>query len=214
MNTQANPVSSNLIRIHSSIEAAIASVAVGQIAVTKKWKETKNQEGKQRGIVLPMECLKAPEVPESFRGLVEAVLAQSAENVLQKFVEDGNEGVFEVNEELFTRPALVESFLNSGSGWLTKQELELSFTGSATWKRIISRPEFLSNKVYQAQANMFKEAILKLTGKAVQMAPDRCEQILSKLEDSDLDTPFGEFVAKRLTTLMQKPMESAGLDML
>lgn len=206
--------SGNILRIHSSVEGTLASVKLGEVAVTKKWKETKEQVRKERGIVVPMECLKAPEVPESFRVLVESVLMQSAVEVLQKFVEDGNEGVFEIPGELFGRVNLVESFLASGSGWLTRQELELGFTASATWKRIIGKPEFIGNKVYQAQANMFKETILKLTGKAVRLAPERCEQILSKLEDADLETEFGVFVSKRLNGLMKVEVEQGGLDLL
>ena len=209
---------STTLRVHTTAEATQLSTKLGEVAIVKTWKETKNQTRMARGVVIPMESVKAPEVPESFRALVESCLLQSAETVLQRFVENGKvEGqseLFEVPAELFTRVALTESFLTRDSAWLTKQELELGFTASATWKRITGRAEFLSNKAYRAQADLFKDTILKLTGKAVRLAPEKCELILSKLENTDLETPVGSFIAKRLQSMIAVKEVEASIDML
>lgn len=196
------------IRIHTTIESAKAILAVGEIQVSAKWNETSKQKKMERSVNLPFNCLKAPELEGTgFRPLVECILERAAESVLKEFVNE-NPNTMEIDESLFTRENLSESFMSSGDSWLTKQELEIGFTQSATWKRITSRPEFTSNATYKAQAEKFKDAILKLTGKAVQMEPDQCDKILVKLEDSDLATGFGAFVVKRLTQLKNKPRAS------
>lgn len=193
--------------IHSSMENTTISMKLGEIAITCKWKQTANQTSKQRGICIPMECVKAPEVPEQFRALVESVLLNQAQEVLKGFVDQEGDAIWEVPQELFTRTALVESFQNRGSSWLSKQELEISFTASATWKRIASKQEFQTNKTYQAAAHGFKERILKLSGKATRFTPEVCDAILSKLEESDLETGFGQFVVERLQQIKKQSQE-------
>lgn len=202
-----------MLRVHSSIISATAIVAVGERCVSVKWNETTKQAKREASILLPFECLVAPEVPESFRALVESALSSSAEDVLKKFCSD-NPNSFEIDEAMFTRESLTESFMTRGSLWLGKKELEIAFTGSATWKRIASRPEFSTNKTYQAVANRFKETILKLSGKATVISPDDADQILAKIEDSDLETPFGEFVATRLEAMKNRKQEKIDFDSL
>lgn len=203
---------SNSLPIHSSLESTTLSAKIGEVAIHSKWKQTANQTRKERGIVVPLECVKAPEVPESFRALVESVLLNQAQEVLKAFV-DASPDVWEVPSDLFSRPSLIQSATEgkSSSNWMSKEELELSFTSSATWKRISGRSEFQSNKTYQLAAGVFRDAILKLSGKSVKMTPEKCDAILSKLEDSDLTTPFGEFVAGRLAKL--KSSQEEGFDL-
>lgn len=193
--------------IHSSVENTHVSIQLGMIAVTCKWKQTSNQTSKQRGICIPMECVKAPEVPEQFRALVESVLIGQAQEVLKGFVDQEGDAIWEIPQDLFTRVALVESFQNRGSNWLSKQELEISFTSSATWARISKKSEFTTNKTYQAAAHGFKDRILKLSGKATRFTPEVCDAILSKLEDSDLETSFGQFVVERLQAIKKQSQE-------
>lgn len=202
-----------MLRVHSSIVSAAAVKAIGEKMVTVKWNETTKQTKREVAVLLPMETLVAPEVPESFRALVESALYSSAQGVLKTFCEE-NPNSFEVNLDLFSRVSLTNEFLNSGSNWMKKAELEIAFTGSATWKRIVSRPEFTGNKTYQMVAERFKETILKLSGKATQIPAEDCEKILAKLENADLDTPFGEFVVSRLDALMKKKPEMIDFDAL
>jgi len=201
------------IRVHTSIISAAAIVAVGEKLVSAKWNETTKQSKREVAVVLPMENLVAPEVPESFRALVESALLSQAEATLKTFCAE-NPNSFEIDETMFDRPNLVESFMNRGSLWLGKKDLEIAFTSSATWKRIASRPEFSSNKTYQMVANRFKETILKLSGKATVISPDDCDAILSKIEDSDLETQFGEFVVSRLESMKNRKQEKIDFDSL
>lgn len=193
---------SHSIPIHSSIQSTTLSATIGTVAIHAKWKQTANQTRKERGIVLPMEALRAPEVPESFRALVESVLLSSAEAQLKDFV-DSNPDVWEVSQELFQRTALTQYAIESksSSSWMSKQELELAFTASATWKRISTKNEFTTNKTYQMAAGIFRDTILKLSGKTTRLSPERCDAILSKIEDSDLETPFGEFLVGRISKM-------------
>lgn len=189
------------IRIHTQSSGANAIKGIGEVVVSCKWKETAKQTSKERAVVIPIECVKAPEVSESFRALVESVLISQAEATLKNHVNANGDGANEVPLSLFDRTELVSSFLTGADNWMSKEALERAFTVSATWKKITSNPNFATNGVYQVQANRFKDAILKLTGKAVQMDPDKCDMILAKIEDSDLDTEFGGFVVNRLNKI-------------
>lgn len=195
-----------MLCVHSSILSAAAILAVGERVVSVKWNETTKQTKREAAVLIGFESLSAPEVPENFRALVESALVSSAEDVLKKFCSD-NPNSFEISANCFTRENLVESFISRGNLWLGKKELEIAFTGSATWKRIASRPEFSSNKTYQAVANRFKETILKLSGKATVISPEDADQILCKIEDSDLETNFGEFIVNRLESMKNRKQE-------
>jgi len=200
-------------RVHTSIASAMTVKAVGEVVISAKWKETKNQKSMERAVILPMECLKAPDVVESFRTLVESALLSTAEGILKKHCNEEPNN-FEILANMFDRPNLCETFISSGNSWMSKEELELAFTGSATWKRITSRIEFQNNKTYQQAANYFKESILKLTGKATKISAEECDKIISKIEDSDLETEFGSFVVKRLTSIKSNNTETFDLDSL
>jgi hypothetical protein len=208
----------NSIRIHSSITGATTVRAVGEVLISAKWRETAAQIRKERAIVIPMECVRAPEVPESFRPLVEAVLMEAAEGSLKQWIDQQGDQCFEILDTHFSRPALTEFFLQRGEVWLSKEQLEMEFTHSATWKRIVGRKGdngqemYKTNQNYKHAAEQFRAAILKLTGKAVQMKKEHCDSILVKLEESDLETPFGCFVVKRLNQLGKKQEAEVSFD--
>jgi hypothetical protein len=204
------------IKIHSQVSGANAIKAVGEVVIACKWKETAKQTPKERAVIVPMEAITvtSAEVSESFKALVEAVLLSTAQDTLKGFINASGDNCFEVPGELFFRTNLVENFLSRDSNWMSKEELELGFTASATWKRIAGRTEYTTNKAYQNAANSFKDTILKLSGKAVQIPVDRCELLLSKIADEDLVTEFGCFVAKRLQTLKEKSVEGFDLSAL
>ena len=201
------------IRIHTQLASTQAIKAVGEVLIHATWKQTANQDKKERCVLIPMECVKAPEVPESFRALVESCLSAAAEQTLKDFV-NGNLNSAEMDGSLFNRDNLTNSYLTKQDSWMTKEALEIAFTSSKTWARIVNRPDFKNNPVYQMQANRFKDTILKLTGKAVQLETEKCDAILAKLEDDDLETEFGAFVVKRLTTLRAKVADSFDLSAL
>jgi len=192
---------SNSIKIQSSIAGAVA--AVGEVVIQSTWKQTANQDRKERALCIPFECVKAPEVPEAFRALVESCLMASAEQTLKDHV-NASPNNWEILATAFDRPQLVESYLAKADSWMTKEAFELAFTGSATWKRITSRAEFASNATYQAAANGFKDALLKITGKVAYIGKDQRDVILSKLATDDMQTEFGVFVVRRFEQMAKK----------
>jgi hypothetical protein len=192
---------SNVYKIHSTVAGAIA--ALGEVTVSASWKQTANQTRKERAICIPMECVKAPEVPESFRPLVESCLMAAAEATLKDHVNDQPNN-WQILVTAFDRPQLVESYLAKADSWMTKEAFELAFTASATWKRITSRQEFAANATYQAAANGFKDALLKITGKVAYIGKDQRDQILAKMEPDDLAAEFGVFVVRRFDQMAKK----------
>ena len=97
---------------------------------------------------------------------------------------------------------------------MSKEALDLAFTQSATWQRIVGRAEFKNNKSYQRAANLFKDSILKLAGKNTSLKPELCDALIVKLEDSDLQTEFGAFVLKRLNQIKNRSSEEFDLSAL
>lgn len=205
---------SPILQLHTSLDAAISLSGIGQRVVSKTWKETALQRRKERHAIVPMECVTAPELNDSpFRALVESALMSAAETVLRDWVNQEGDQCFEIPAEQFNRPNLIETFMGRES-WLSKEALDLAFTQSQTWKRIVTRPEFKNNKSYQRAANLFKDSILKLSGKNTGLKPELCDAILVKLDDSDLNTEFGAFVVKRLGQIKNRTAEEFDLSAL
>lgn len=205
---------SPILQLHTSLDAAISLSGIGQRVVSKTWKETALQRRKERHAIVPMECVTAPELNDSpFRALVESALMSAAETVLRDWVNQEGDQCFEIPAEQFNRPNLIETFMGRES-WLSKEALDLAFTQSQTWKRIVARPEFKNNKSYQRAANLFKDSILKLSGKNTGLKPELCDAILVKLDDSDLNTEFGAFVVKRLGQIKNRTAEEFDLSAL
>lgn len=198
---------SSSLRIHTQIAGAIAIAQPQEHCVTAKWNATTRQQKMERAVLIPLDAIKAPQVPDAFRAIVESALHSAAESVLKRFCTE-NPGSFELGSEQFEQANLAEAFLQRGEAWLSKAELQDAFNASATWARIQSRAEFRTNATYQKQAQNFKDAILKLTGKAVQMPSDVCDNLLAKIEDRDFDTPFGAFVVRRLDQLKNRRQET------
>lgn len=191
------------LRIHSQVAAAAAALCVGEVTISTKWKQTSAQTAKERAVNVPMECLKAPEVPESFRPLVEAVLLSAAEQTLKDFV-NASENNWEVLATAFSRPQLVENYLSGSDRWMSKEQLEIAFTASNTWKRITGNPSFSTNKQYQGIASAYKDAILKLGAKTAYFPADVREKILAKLDEDDLASEYGTFVLRRFEQMGRK----------
>jgi len=191
--------------IHTQIAAAIAKI--GEVTISESWKQTANQTRKDRAIVIPMECVKAPDAPEQFRPLIESVLMTAAKMVLKAHVNESPNN-FQISLESFERPALMDFFLASSDSWMTKENLEKAFTASATWARIVGREKFKSDAVYQANANGFKADILKLAAKPTHLAEERRTKILSVLDENDLDSDLGVFIQRRFDMMAKKDNEA------
>ncbi len=205
---------SPILRLHTSLDAAISLSGIGERVVSKTWKETANQKRKERHVIVPMECVTAPELNDSpFRALVESALMSAAETVLRDHVNHEGDACWEIPSELFNRPNLMEVFMGRES-WMSKEALDLAFSQSATWKRISSSQMFKSNKSYQRAASLFKDSILKLSGKNTSLKPELCDALLVKLDDKDLNTEFGAFVVKRLGQIKNRSAEEFDLSAL
>lgn len=197
--------------VHTSISAVSLNLPLGQRLVTKKFNQTAAQQGMERAVFIPSECLSAPEVPDAFRPLVEAALMQAAVSALTKWVKQGNTENYSIPAELFHRPALVEEFMGQES-WMDKSQLDAAFTASATWSRITGRPEWKSSPVYRKKAEYIKEHLLKLSGKRVSIKPELCDQLISIIDEKDLSTEFGVFVLKRLQQIRDRVAEEGEID--
>ena len=200
----------NSYNVHTSVSGAMAILGVGQRLVSKKWNETTKQKAMERHVIIPMECVtvSAGEASEQFKPLIESALMSAAILTLKNEIQERGESCFELPEECFTRARLIETFMG-GDTWLDKESLEKLFTISATWKRITARPEFSSNALYKAKANAFKADILKLAAKNISLSVDACDRILAPIDDADLETEFGSFVAKRIGVLRNKAENEA-----
>ena len=195
----------NTVRVHTAIASAMAILGTGQRLVSKKFNETTKQKAMERHVIIPMECVTVTEseVNSQFKPLVESALMSAAVAVLSNTIKEKGENCFELELSIFDRPRLIEAFLG-GDTWYSKEELEILFAKSATFKRMESRPEFLSNAMYKARVMAYKANILKLAAKNISMPVDACDKILASLEESDLDTEFGSFAVKRLSQLRIK----------
>ena len=205
---------SPLLRLHTSLDAAISLSGIGQRVVSKTWKETAQQRRKERHVIVDAECVTAPELNDSpFRALVESALMSAAETVLRDWVNQEGDNCFEIPAEQLFRPNLIETFMGRDS-WLSKEALDLAFTQSATWDRIVNKPAFKQNKGYQRAANLSQVSILKLAGKNTSLKPELCDALLVKLDDRDLQTEFGAFVVKRLGQIKNRTTEEFDLSAL
>lgn len=200
-------------RIHFSVEACMAHLSVDTRMVSKSWKKTANQTPKERHILVPFECVTAPEVPDQFRPLVESALMSAAETVLRDHVNAEGDQCNTIPLALFSRPSLIETFMGR-EAWMTREQLEVAFTGSTTWKRIASRPEYQANASYRKMAEYFKGQILKLAGKRVDIPAAECDVLMTKISDSDLETEFGSFVLRRLDAIKNRKDEVLDLSAL
>lgn len=199
-----------MIQVHTSVSGAMAILGAGQRLVSKKWNETTKQKAMERHVILPMECVTVAESEANaqFKPLIESALMAAAVMVLKTEIGEKGENCFELDSDSFSRPRLIEAFMG-GDTWLDKESLEKLFTISATWKRITARPEFSSNALYKAKANAFKADILKLAAKNISLSVDACDRILAPIDDADLETEFGSFVAKRIGVLRNKAENEA-----
>ncbi len=200
--------STSTYRIHTSIESARAIVPIGERLISATWKQTTAQTRKERAVIVPMACLLAPEVSDAFRPLVEACLLSSAEQTLKDSV-NANENSFEILTSCFERSQLIENFLSSGDSWMSREQFEVAFTQSSTWKRITGNPNFASNKTYQAIAGQYKDALLKLSAKTSYFPAETREKLLAKLEADDLNSEFGGFILRRVAQMAKKDQAEA-----
>jgi hypothetical protein len=191
-----------LLNVYSAIAGAVAVCGIDQKVVSKKWNKTSaNPVAFERAVVLPMECVSATssEVSDTFRALVNSALQSAAVSVLETEMKQ-NQNNTQLPLWKFERPALIEAFLG-GDSWMTKEELEKAWDSSESWKKLVSNPKYSSNAIYKQQANMLRENMLKLAGKATKFSADACDKLIVRIVDEDAETEVGSFLLKRLIAL-------------
>lgn len=147
--------------------------------------------------------------PEQYREILAAVLETTAKGILLDYVKAFTLTPAEITEEWFTEEYLLDRALGSNSEWLSKEELEKGWLASATRNKIIeNNPAYKENTNYRKTANAFAEMVLKLSGKTTILETKYIDWILTKLEETDLDTEFGAFVVKRLESMKNKPVKT------
>ena len=204
------------LAIYSSETAATAtaSLATLTIAVTRKASTKNNQPRREFFLNIPREILTAPEVPESFRPLVESLLQATIRKELNDW-RDKNPLATEINLSAtgIDRATLTESALSaSKSEWLSSDELRDLFDQSTTWLRIKASDNYKQSAQYRKIATAFRDMVLKLAAKNLTMPERDRDIILAKMDEQDMQTRLGDFIAMRIDRMNQRK-ESAELDL-
>lgn len=103
---------------------------------------------------------------------------------------------------------LIAGATTSTSGWLSAEELRALWETSATRQRMVLSAEgaakYASNKSYREVVNSYSELVLKLAAKSVVLVQEDRDWVLTKMADSDLTSPLGEFIARRFEQMAAK----------
>lgn len=205
MNASTSAGSVSELQIFSSIEAAKAAAAPGLILleVSKKANVAQKRERRELFLQVPFEILSTPEVPETFRFIVEDALSSQAVALVNKWADSFSSIVPSVFPLAFlSRQILVDSLKESASTWMDKEELEASFADFDCWKAIVSSPNYKNSDAYRKAASAFKDAVLKLSAKNVSVDKKTLQVILARMSDNDVSSLAGQFIAERCTKLI------------
>ena len=154
-------------------------------------------------------------VPEgTYRSILDAALTEAAKSILSSVVNDhlaktGGSIPVSLPASLWAVEEILDAAMNSGSEWLSKDELTAAWKTSATYRAIYSPEKYASNKAYRVAFTRFEELIIKLAGKTSQFDDKDLDVILAKLAEADHQTQFGRFVLGRITAIKNKPQKDA-----
>jgi hypothetical protein len=93
------------------------------------------------------------------------------------------------------------------SNWVKSDDLKNWWSQSATLTAWQARTDWTSNKALRRQVEEFSELVLKLSAKNATMSDAQAERVLSKLQDADLSSDEGEFIARRIEQILSKAQE-------
>lgn len=148
-------------------------------------------------------------VPETYRGLLSTVLDNAAETIIKRYAEAFSLAPSTIPADLLTADAILNEAVGNNSEWMTKEELTAAWEGSQTRNRMITDPRYATNKHYRIAVNAFADLILKLAGKTARLLPEEMDVILAKMDAPDLDTQMGNFIARRIEMMKNKPAAPA-----
>ena len=111
-------------------------------------------------------------------------------------------------DDKLTLEILISGATTSTSNWLSSDELKQLWETSDTRKRMVLSAEgadkYANNKTYRATVNTYAEMILKLAAKSVVLLQEDRDWVITKLAESDLNSPLGEFIGRRLEQMAAK----------
>lgn len=111
-------------------------------------------------------------------------------------------------DDKLTLDVLISGATTSTSNWLSSDELKALWETSATRQRMVLSAEgadkYANNKTYRATVNTYAEMILKLAAKSVVLPQEDRDWVITKLADSDLNSPLGEFIGRRFEQMSAK----------
>lgn len=204
------------LTIHTSREAAQAA----QIPDAKLIEVFKRNPTKYAGVWL--DTIHVPdtrEVPEQYRAIVDSAVMKAIKAIVDDHAFSGTYEPSWIPADKLTCDAIMLATTASATTWLSKEEVAKGWEASATYKtfkaRMLER-EGAARKAYAKVLDAFSEDINKLSAKSVKsITPEQATKMLAKIDDADLQTAWGEFIAARLTTIASKEEpESIDLDSL
>lgn len=209
-------MTNSALTIYSSEASATAvqDLATILVAVTRKASNKNSQPRREFFVLVPREIITAPEVPASFRPLVESLLLATLKKELNEW-RDANQLAAELPlaTPFMTRAALTELAVTaSKSDWLSSDELRDLFDSSATWARIQASNNYKQHAQYRKIAQAFRDMVLKLAAKNLSMPEKDRDIILAKMDAQDMETRLGDFIAMRIDKMNQRK-ESIELDL-
>jgi len=147
-------------------------------------------------------------VPEQFRAIVDSAVMKAIKGIVDDHAFSGTYEPSWIPADKLTCDAIMLATTTSATTWLSKEEVAKGWEQSTTYKtfktRMLER-EGAARKAYAKVLDAFSEDINKLSAKSVKsITPDQATKMLAKLDDADLQTTWGEFIAARLTTIASK----------
>ena len=204
------------INIYTSLAAAVSVKTESQqtIVATRKANIAKSIARRELFVNLDQSLTACPSVPESFKPLVEAILIQTLKDSINNWRDQ--------NPLATTIPSTVD-FINQHnlillategqkSAWMTSEQLTEAFDQSATWKRIQSNDRYKSEQTYRQIAGAFRDMIIRLAAKNLFLSEREQNQILAKMDEQDMTTPLGEFIAMRIDKMRNKPQITLNIE--
>lgn len=152
-------------------------------------------------------------VPEAFRGLLDTVLVNAAETIIKRYVENYTLPPTHIPAALFTADAIMLEAAGNNSTSYTREELTAAWEASATRKEFISRPQYASSKEYRTTVSWFADLIKKLAGRTAGYTPEELDIMVAKLNESDHETEFGQYVVRRVEALRNRKAPDSAINM-
>ena len=143
--------------------------------------------------------------------LLSAVLEKAAKSILAARLENMSVFPSEIDDSIFSADAILSEAAGNNTEWMSKEELTAAWERSATRAKLVGgerASRYAGDANYRKAVNAYADMVLKLAGKTTVYKPSECDQILAKMEGSDLDTEMGAFIVRRLEQIRNKPARS------